>query len=46
MTFMDLVVSYVLLSGLFILAVIVSALWRVACQWFGDALNGIAEDIR
>lgn len=46
MTLADLAVVYVWLCGLFILAVLVSALGRVAHAWFCQALDGAAEEIK
>lgn len=46
MTFADVAVTYVFLSALFVAAVIVRALWKVAYRVFSEALDGVARDYR
>jgi hypothetical protein len=45
MTFPDVVVTYVILSGIFILAVILYGCWRGIVQLWSALLNGAAQEI-
>jgi hypothetical protein len=46
MTSADLAVTVVVLSILFIASVILSVLWTKAQQWFGEALDASAKNMK
>lgn len=46
MTLPDVAIAWVLLCGVFVAALLLVAIYRVAHAWFMTALNAIAEDIR